>query len=95
MPGPDDLPENATPSQKPTDRASAASMLANAIGDFKAGRLAQARRSCDAILALLPDEIGVLHFSSVIAAAMGDRDGAIASARRVLELNPDHADAQP
>jgi protein O-GlcNAc transferase len=94
MPALNDPAEIRVPSPGAADRSSAAAMLADAIADFQAGRLAQARKTCDAILAQLPDEIGVLHFSSVIAAALGNLDDAIAAARRVLERQPDHAEAQ-
>lgn len=94
MPDPNEHARAAAPSAKPARRPGAASLLADAVAAFRVGRLAEAKKSCDALLAVLPDEIGVLHFSSVIAAGMGDSDAAIALARRVLALQPGHVEAQ-
>src|SRR5262245_19724755 len=78
----------ASPSVNDSDR------LAAAVAAFRAGKRAEAKALCDAILAQFPDDTETLHLSSVIAAGQGNVEGAIALARRVVALNPNHDEAQ-
>src|SRR5258708_4899812 len=68
--------------------------LAPAIAAARAGKLAEAKLLCEAVRPASLEAIEALHLSSVIAASMGDLDAAIAGARRVIERQPGHAEAQ-
>jgi predicted O-linked N-acetylglucosamine transferase (SPINDLY family) len=80
----------AEPAAAPGDSAA----LAAAVAAFQAGKRAEAKAICEAILAQTPDDVEALHLSSVMAAGRGDVEVAVAMARRVIALNPNHDEAQ-
>ncbi len=64
-----------------------------AIALHRAGKLAQARRIYEGILAVDANHVKALHFLGVLHHQSGDPDQAIASIERALALDPDYADA--
>ena len=64
-----------------------------AIALHRAGKLAQARRIYEGILAVDTSHVKALHFLGVLHHQSGDHDQAIASIERALALDPDYADA--
>ncbi len=63
-----------------------------AIDCMKEGRLRDAGSLCRAVLALEPDHPDALHYSGMLAHAVGERDEAIRLIRRSLELAPQQPD---
>lgn len=59
-----------------------------------AGKLDQAAEITAAVLESYPENIGALFNTALIAGFTGDNDGREGALRRVVELDPSHADAQ-
>jgi predicted TPR repeat methyltransferase len=67
--------------------------ISTAISLHRAGKLAQARRIYEGILALAPDDVTALHFLGVLEHQSGDSDAAIKNIERAIGLDPTYADA--
>jgi len=67
--------------------------IGKAVSLHRAGRLEQARRIYQGILAANPDHVEALHFLGVLYHQSRQSDQAIASIERAILLAPDYADA--
>lgn len=68
-------------------------MLESALKHHQAGRLDEARRAYDEILAQEPNNFVAIHFRGVIALQEGDAQAAIKQIKRSLAIQPKYAEA--
>jgi FkbM family methyltransferase len=65
----------------------------SALSAVSAGNLAEAERLCQQVIASGHDDFDAVHLLANIQSKQGDKEAALASYDRALELQPDHADA--
>src|SRR5690242_10384008 len=66
--------------------------IAAAAEFLSTGRIAEALRLCEQILAAAPDDPDALHISALILARQGNQDEAVDRLSRAIEQRPDSAE---
>ena len=67
--------------------------LSRAVAAYNAGKLAEAEQICRQIVEIERDHFDALHLLAVVQSSLGQKDAALASYDRALEVRPDSAEA--
>ena len=85
--------QNAERKAKKKITRNAPGAMREALRHHQAGKLAEARRIYDQILAIEPEHAEVLHLAGVLNSQMGDHEKGAELIERALALRPDYAEA--